>query len=107
MEREHPYAMAVGSRNTPLTPPIHIRYWLACVDHPAIRTPLDFHLTFPASFNHVLANGALVKDEQGAGTRTAHWRQDFPCPTYLSMLDWWGQLKAPNVLPKTGEAKQR
>lgn len=64
------------------------RYWLPCVDHPSIRTPLDFHLTFPASFTHILANGELVSEETNPSecTRTAHWHQEYPCPSYLSML---------------------
>ncbi|MGQ0614835.1 MAG: M1 family aminopeptidase [Planctomycetaceae bacterium] len=62
------------------------RYWLPCVDYPAVRTTFDFHLTAPREMT-ILANGALVS-ETGAdgGRKTAHWRLDFPCPSYLCCL---------------------
>lgn len=62
------------------------RYWLPCVDLPAVRTTLAFHLTAPQEMT-ILANG-LLEDESphGDGTKTAHWRLDWPCPSYLICL---------------------
>ncbi len=59
------------------------RYWLPCVDLPAVRTTLAFHLTAPESFT-ILANGLLTgEDAHANGTKTAHWELDYPCPSYL------------------------
>ncbi|MCU0724207.1 MAG: hypothetical protein MUE73_00220 [Planctomycetes bacterium] len=62
------------------------RYWLPCVDYPAIRTTLSFALTAPVDFT-VLANGRSEGEEaNGDGTKTARWRLDQPCPSYLVCL---------------------
>ncbi len=59
------------------------QHWLPCVDLPAVRTTLDLHLRADAAFT-ILANGALLREEDhGDGTRTAHWRLEQPCPSYL------------------------
>jgi len=60
------------------------RHWLPCVDLPNARPRLDFHLRAPAELT-ILANGELVGEEvHDDGTKTAHWRLDFPCPSYLT-----------------------
>lgn len=60
------------------------RHWLPCVDHPNVRPRLDFRLRAEERFT-ILANGALVDEQShGDGTKTAHWRLDFPCPSYLT-----------------------
>ncbi len=59
------------------------RYWLPCIDHPSVRTPVTFHLTAPSEFE-ILANGILTgEEEKGDGMKTAHWQLDHPCPSYL------------------------
>ena len=58
------------------------RYWLPCVDHPSVRTSLDFHLTSDASYT-ILANGSLIEEKVEGSRKTAHWKLDFPCPSYL------------------------
>lgn len=65
------------------------RYWLPCVDHPAVRTSLRFELTLRAGLT-VLANGARVEGSGGgatpeAGWETAVWELPPPmrCPSYL------------------------
>lgn len=59
------------------------RHWLPCVDQPAVRTTLDFHLTAPEHMT-ILANGLMTgEDANGDGTKTAHWHLDYPCPSYL------------------------
>ena len=60
------------------------RHWLLCVDHPAARPHLEFHLRAPKAFT-ALANGQLETEEShGDGTRTSVWRLDAPCPSYLT-----------------------
>lgn len=60
------------------------RHWLPCVDAPAVRPRLDFHLTAESRFT-ILANGELMGEEPAhEGFKTAHWRLDFPCPSYLT-----------------------
>lgn len=59
------------------------RHWLPCIDLPNVRTTLDLRLRADARFT-ILANGILVEEsEQGDGTKTAHWRLEQPCPSYL------------------------
>lgn len=59
------------------------RHWLPTIDLPNVRATLAFHLTSDA--NHtILANGAFEGEElNDDGTKTAHWRLDYPCPSYL------------------------
>jgi aminopeptidase N len=59
------------------------RYWLPCIDLPNVRTALDFHLRAEERFT-ILANGALVEEViHNDGTKTAHWRLEQRCPSYL------------------------
>lgn len=59
------------------------RHWLPCIDHPSVRTTLDFHLRADAR-NTILANGKLIDEvDHGDGTKTAHWRLEQPSPSYL------------------------
>jgi len=59
------------------------RYWLPCVDHPAVRCSIDFYLTASEKYT-ILANGRLMEEgSNGNGTKTAYWKQEFPCPSYL------------------------
>lgn len=60
------------------------RHWLPCVDLPSARPTLEFHLQAESRFT-ILANGLLVEEiDHGDGTKTAHWRLDQPCPSYLT-----------------------
>lgn len=61
------------------------RYWLPCVDHPSVRTSLDLVLTAPEECT-ILANGVLVDETCREGRKTAHWRLEQPCPSYLICL---------------------
>jgi aminopeptidase N len=59
------------------------RHWLPCIDLPNVRTKLDFHLRAEARFT-ILANGYLVQEvDNGDGTKTAHWKLEQLCPSYL------------------------
>ena len=58
------------------------RYWLPCVDRPAVRPTYEFFLTAPSDLT-VLANGRHIGDEDHGDTTTSHWRLSFPCPSYL------------------------
>ena len=65
---------------------IRARYWLPCVDHLSIRCSIDFHLTSDKS-HFILANGKLIEEKNNEdGTKTSHWKQEFPCPSYLITL---------------------
>jgi len=60
------------------------RYWFPCVDAPNIRPTVEFFLRAPAELT-ILANGKLVEEKTHSdGTKTAHWRLDHPCPSYLT-----------------------
>jgi len=62
------------------------RYWLPCVDYPAVRTTFDFFITAPKDLT-VLANGdRLGAERNGDSTQTVHWRLDSPCPSYLCCI---------------------
>lgn len=59
------------------------RHWLPTVDLPSVRTTLDIKLTAKDSLT-ILANGYLVGETKNAGgTKTAHWKLDQRCPSYL------------------------
>ncbi len=59
------------------------RHWLPAIDLPNVRTTLDFHLRAEERFT-ILANGYLVNEEShDDSTKTAHWRLDQLCPSYL------------------------
>lgn len=59
------------------------RHWLPCIDLPQVRTTLEFSLRSDADYT-ILANGALQgEEEHDDGTKTARWKLDFPCPSYL------------------------
>lgn len=50
---------------------------------PNVRTTLDIRLRSNATHS-ILANGFLVSEnDHGDGTKTAHWRLDQRCPSYL------------------------
>lgn len=62
------------------------RHWLPCLDLPNVRTPIDYHLRAEARFT-ILANGLLQREEQhDDGTKTAHWRLEQLCPSYLACI---------------------
>eukprot|EP01087_Luapelamoeba_hula_P013662 TRINITY_DN3907_c0_g1_i1.p1 TRINITY_DN3907_c0_g1~~TRINITY_DN3907_c0_g1_i1.p1 ORF type:complete len:923 (+),score=149.14 TRINITY_DN3907_c0_g1_i1:15-2783(+) len=65
------------------------RYWMVCLDHPTVRPTWEFHLTSLASHT-LLANGvkSWEKTDEGSNpaTKTACWRLDYPCPSYLTCV---------------------
>ena len=59
------------------------RHWLPCIDLPNVRTTLDIKLRAGQRFT-ILANGYLVAESvHDDGTKTAHWRLEQRCPSYL------------------------
>ncbi|HCW76090.1 MAG TPA: hypothetical protein DHU63_06075 [Candidatus Marinimicrobia bacterium] len=59
------------------------RYWFPSVDFMTVRTTLEFFLTAQKELT-ILANGFLADEvENTDGTKTAHWKLDYPCPSYL------------------------
>jgi aminopeptidase N len=58
------------------------RYWIPCVDHPAVRTSLAVTLTGPAGW-HLLGPGVLLGESVSGEAKTARWRLDQRCPAYL------------------------
>ncbi len=59
------------------------RYWFPCVDFPTVRSKMEYYLTAPENLT-ILANGALLSEESKDGLKTAHWKLDYPCPSYLA-----------------------
>jgi aminopeptidase N len=60
------------------------RHWLPCIDLPNVRTTLDFHLRAEFRFT-ILANGLLLEETPHRdGSKTAHWRLEQRCPSYLT-----------------------
>ncbi len=59
------------------------RYWYPCVDSPNERSSSELVLTVPAAFR-VISNGTLVSESKGEKTRTFHFREDLPHPSYLT-----------------------
>lgn len=59
------------------------RHWLPTIDLPNVRCTLEFELTAKAELT-ILANGELSREvTHEDGTKTAFWRLDYPCPSYL------------------------
>ena len=59
------------------------RHWLPCVDHPSVRTTLDIAVRAERDLT-ILGPGLLRgEDDHGDGTKTARWRLEQPCPSYL------------------------
>ena len=70
------------------------RHWLPCIDLPNVRTTLDFHLQAESRFT-ILANGILKEEiDNGDGTKTAHWKLEQLCPSYLVCIAIGDFIKA-------------
>ncbi len=62
------------------------RYWLPTIDLPSVRPTLTFRITAEERFT-ILANGALEGEtSNGDGTKTAVWKLEQPCPSYLTCI---------------------
>ncbi|KAJ3410419.1 hypothetical protein HDV05_003803 [Chytridiales sp. JEL 0842] len=63
------------------------RYWLPCIDFPAVRTSLDIRLTTPSSYV-ALGNGELkeVIEHPDSKTKTTVYHLAYRCPSYLISL---------------------
>ncbi|MCF7809188.1 MAG: hypothetical protein K9M49_05205 [Candidatus Marinimicrobia bacterium] len=59
------------------------RYWFPCVDFLTVRSSMEYYLSAPENLT-ILANGALVSEDIREGVKTAHWKLDYPCPSYLA-----------------------
>ncbi|NQV29259.1 MAG: hypothetical protein HQ508_00085 [Candidatus Marinimicrobia bacterium] len=59
------------------------RYWFPCIDFPNVRSKMEYFLTAPEDMT-ILANGALVDETNMDGMKTAHWKLDYPCASYLA-----------------------
>ena len=79
------------------------RHWLPCVDLPTVRTTVDFHLRAEERFI-ILANGLLVEEtNHGDGTKTAHWKLEQLCPSYLICFTLGDFIKADDGVFDDGE----
>jgi len=67
--------------------PEDARRWIPCYDEPDDKATDELIATVPAA-DSVLSNGRLVEvtEDKAAGTRTFHWSQDKPLPTYNIMM---------------------
>jgi aminopeptidase N len=61
------------------------RHWLACIDHPSIRTTLDIKLTAPSKYS-CFANGVMKTMNKIESDTTTQWVLDTPCPAYLIVI---------------------
>ena len=61
------------------------RYWFPCHDFPNERFTSEIVVTVPREWNTV-SNGRLVSTEENGPTKTYHWSQEVPHPTYLMSL---------------------
>lgn len=67
--------------------PTGARHWYPCYDHPNDKTTQEMIVTVKSEYK-ALSNGRLVsvKEDKKKRTKTFHWNQDLPHPTYLSVL---------------------
>ncbi len=62
------------------------RFWFPCYDYEGTKQTLEMLATVPSNW-FALSNGRLVEDRANpGGTRTFHWLQELPLPTYLITL---------------------
>jgi len=70
------------------------RHWFPCYDHPNDKATQEMIVTVKDEYN-ALSNGKLLSLEENKKdkTKTFHWFQELPHPTYLSMLvaGWPGE----------------
>src|SRR5712692_3595550 len=60
------------------------RYWYPCYDYPNDRSTSEVVVTVPGRFT-TISNGKLLEVRENAdGTRTFHWREEIPHPSYLN-----------------------
>lgn len=59
------------------------RHWFATIDLPAVKPTLEFYITADSELT-ILANGMCVDESSENGRKTAHWRLDYPCPSYIT-----------------------
>lgn len=60
------------------------RHWMPCIDHPSVRTTLDWSIRTAARWT-VLANGAPEGETlHPDGTKTTRWSLAQRCPAYLA-----------------------
>ncbi len=79
------------------------RHWLPCVDLPTVRTKIDFHLRAEERYT-ILANGLLVDETSHEdGTKTAHWKLEQLCPSYLVCFALGDFIKADDGVFNDGE----
>lgn len=72
------------------------RYWIPCVDLPAVRTTLEMNMRCESRFR-ALSNGSEVGiEDNGDGTSTTTWCLEQRCPSYLlavcigELVEWRG-----------------
>jgi len=58
-------------------------YWFPSIDFPTVRPTMEYFLTAREDLI-ILANGELVSENTEKGMKTAHWKLDYPCPSYLA-----------------------
>jgi len=84
-----------------LSEPFGARHWWPCKDVNSDKADaMDIRITVPDHLV-VASNGLLISDIDNGGTRTFHWRTDYPIVTYLVSLaihpysqysDWYTPL---------------
>ncbi len=61
------------------------RYWFPCYDFPNQRFTSEIIVTVPNSWS-TISNGRLVSVVENGASKTHHWSQEVPHPTYLMSL---------------------
>ncbi len=62
------------------------RFWIPCIDFLGQKQSFELLATVPGAW-FALSNGVLLAETSNAdGTKTFHWRQEKPLPTYLFTL---------------------
>lgn len=67
--------------------PTGARHWYPCYDHPNDKATQEMIVTVKSEYK-ALSNGRLLStvEDKKNKTKTFHWSQDLPHPTYLSVL---------------------
>jgi len=67
--------------------PVGARFWFPCYDHPNDKATQETIITVKSQYK-ALSNGKLISvtEDVKNKTKTFHWSQELPHPTYLSVL---------------------
>ncbi len=66
-----------------MSEPSDARYWMPCYDDPSDKALEEVTVRVPSGYTAVSNGEMLSNTDNGDGSRTFHWKENFPVATYL------------------------